>query len=96
MTFDGESVALWPSIGNWNLPCRSHYIIRDGRAIEAEPWSDQQIASERERDRRAKDICYNQRQQDLPVPSVKETPELPVKSNWSRSAIRWILNRFGF
>lgn len=29
LTFDG-SVSLWPSIGNWTLPCRSHYVIDHG------------------------------------------------------------------
>lgn len=28
-------VTLQPSVGNWNHPCRSHYIIRDNRVIEA-------------------------------------------------------------
>ncbi len=27
LTFDGESVSLYPSIGNWNFPCKSHYWI---------------------------------------------------------------------
>ena len=27
MTFDGKSVSLSPSIGNWSLPCQSHYWI---------------------------------------------------------------------
>ena len=95
MTFDGESIALWPSIGNWNLPCRSHYIIRDGRALEVAPWSDQQIASEQQRDRQAKDAYYNQRKQELPVPSVEDTPEFPVKSRWFRSSVRWLLRQIG-
>jgi hypothetical protein len=28
ITFDGETISLWPSVGNWSQPCRSHYIIR--------------------------------------------------------------------
>jgi hypothetical protein len=28
LTFDGDSVTLAPSIGNWELPCQSHYWIR--------------------------------------------------------------------
>lgn len=28
LQFDGESITLTPSIGNWRLPCRSHYWIR--------------------------------------------------------------------
>ena len=27
MTFDGKSVSLIPSIGNWSLACQSHYWI---------------------------------------------------------------------
>jgi hypothetical protein len=95
MAFDGESVSLWPSIGNWNLPCRSHYIIRDGRAIEASPWSDHQVSCEKDRDRRVKDEYFNRRLQELPISPIEEAAELPVKRNWLRSAIRWIQDRLG-
>src|SRR4051812_46368408 len=27
LTFDGKTVSLNPSIGNWSLPCRAHYWI---------------------------------------------------------------------
>jgi acyl-CoA reductase-like NAD-dependent aldehyde dehydrogenase len=27
LSFDGESISLSPSIGNWNFPCESHYWI---------------------------------------------------------------------
>ena len=27
MTFDGQSISLAPSIGNWGLPCQSHYWV---------------------------------------------------------------------
>ena len=27
LTFDGQSISLSPSVGNWNYPCRSHYLI---------------------------------------------------------------------
>jgi hypothetical protein len=27
MTFDGETISLFPSIGNWNFECKSHYFI---------------------------------------------------------------------
>ena len=55
MTFDGEAVSLWPSIGNWTLRCRSHYIIDRGNVLEAGPWSDGQVAAKRWRDKAAKD-----------------------------------------
>ncbi len=28
LTFDGKSISLSPSIGNWNFPCRSHYWVK--------------------------------------------------------------------
>ena len=54
LTFDGETVSLWPSIGNWNFHCKSHYIIRNSRVLGAEPWSDKQIESGRRQDKRRK------------------------------------------
>lgn len=40
LIFDGETISLWPSIGNWNFPCRSHYIIRKNCVLIAKPWKD--------------------------------------------------------
>ena len=59
MTFDGETVSLHPSVGNWYIPCKSHYIIRKGRVIQAPPWSEKQINREWERDRQAKASFYD-------------------------------------
>jgi hypothetical protein len=39
--------SLWPSVGNWQLPCRSHYIIGNGNIHWAGAWSDAQIAAGR-------------------------------------------------
>ncbi|WP_085561524.1 DUF6527 family protein [Burkholderia pseudomallei] len=58
MTYDGVSISLAPSIGNWQLPCRSHYVIRQGHAIEAGPWSAAEIAAEHRRDAAAKARFY--------------------------------------
>jgi hypothetical protein len=54
MTFDGETISLSPSIGNWNFACRSHYFIRRGRIVEATSWTDQQIEANRRKDRAVK------------------------------------------
>lgn len=39
LTFDGESISLYPSIGNWNLACKSHYWIVDNQVRWAEKWT---------------------------------------------------------
>lgn len=35
--YDGNAITLNPSIGNWSLPCKSHYWIRNNYCIEAGP-----------------------------------------------------------
>ncbi|WP_426698207.1 DUF6527 family protein [Rhodanobacter ginsenosidimutans] len=59
MTFDGESVTLRPSVGNWNQDCRSHYVIEKNRVIECGHWSDTRVEAERRRDKRAKAGYYD-------------------------------------
>ncbi|SDZ62331.1 DUF6527 family protein [Delftia lacustris] len=58
MTFDGESVTLNPSVGNWNQACRSHYVIDKNRVIEYGPWSDARVEIEKRRDKQAKAEYY--------------------------------------
>ena len=31
LVFDGESISLSPSVGNWGLACQSHYWVRCNR-----------------------------------------------------------------
>ncbi len=50
LIFDGKTVSLYPSIGNWSFPCQSHYWIRNNRIEWAPKWSQEQIAHGRLRD----------------------------------------------
>jgi hypothetical protein len=45
---------------SWTLKCRSHYVIDRGKVIEAGPWSDEQVETERRRDRTAKARFYGE------------------------------------
>jgi hypothetical protein len=47
LTFDGETVSMSPSVGNWSFPCQSHYWIKDDRVEWAKQWSKEQIAGGR-------------------------------------------------
>jgi hypothetical protein len=82
MTFDGETVSLRPSIGNWSLKCRSHYVIDRGKVIEAGPWNEQQIEAERRRDRAAKARFYGQSPK-IETP-VQPAPTIAKPSFWHR------------
>ncbi|MER5385965.1 DUF6527 family protein [Streptomyces sp. NPDC002688] len=52
LSYDGESVSLAPSIGNWALPCKAHYWIRKGEVHWSRRYSMAEIEDNRERDRR--------------------------------------------
>jgi hypothetical protein len=49
---------LQPSIGNWQLPCKSHYVIRDGRICWADQWSDSMINAGRRTEQQRRKVHY--------------------------------------
>lgn len=56
----GNRVSLFPSIGNWGHPCRSHYWIRENRVIWAGPMSDAAIRRGRELDELEQDAYFGE------------------------------------
>jgi Family of unknown function (DUF6527) len=54
LIFDGKTVSLDPSIGNWSFPCRSHYWIRNNHVRWAGQWSAAEIDAGRAHDQIAK------------------------------------------
>ncbi len=58
LSFDGRTVSLSPSIGNWNFDCQSHYWIRKNEVHFAEPWTEEQIQLGRRRDKQLKEHFY--------------------------------------
>lgn len=53
LTYNGEGVTLYPSVGSWDLPCQSHYWIKNSEIQWAPKWSKEQIEQNR----------FNQRKQ---------------------------------
>ncbi|WP_197495563.1 DUF6527 family protein [Shewanella sp. UCD-FRSSP16_17] len=62
--FNGDSVSLSPSIGNWSFPCRSHYFIRNDRVDWCSSWSKKQIEAGREADKKHKNQYFNSNQKN--------------------------------
>jgi hypothetical protein len=52
---------LRPSIGNWQLPCRSHYLITEGVVRWAGQWSDTQIVLGRQAEELRRQAYYEAR-----------------------------------
>ena len=52
---------LHPSIGNWQLPCRSHYVIADGQIHWGDQWSEAQVAAGRSAEQQRRQAHYASR-----------------------------------
>jgi len=58
LLFDGDTVSLSPSIGNWSFRCQSHYWIRHNQVVWANRWSREQIEAARRSDRTAREAYF--------------------------------------
>lgn len=94
---NGGRVSLWPSIGNWSYPCRSHYVIRDGRILKAKALTDRQIERVKARDRADKTdqiLRENHAKEAVALApkqnaEIKTTHDRQPSMNWLQCLIRW-------
>ena len=49
LTYNGRTVSLEPSIGNWSFQCRSHYWIDEGTVRWARGFSEAEVALVRQK-----------------------------------------------
>jgi len=56
LTESRGAVSLYPSIGNWSFPCKSHYWIAESRIRWAGKMSSEVIAAVQNRDRQDAEI----------------------------------------
>lgn len=88
LTYDGDTVSLWPSVGNWDYPCEAHYIIERDVVRWALPMSRQEIEKGRAADQRRRDVYYGEGLSiPAPEPATRLSPvsEIPRKpSFWKR------------
>lgn len=100
LSYDGEAISLRPSVGNWNLPCRSHYVITRNQVIESGSWSQERVEAEQRRDRRTKAAYYqsintsgaesSQGQIAAPPPPVAAPAQRPwLRRLWRDWSKRW-------
>lgn len=92
LTFDGATVSLDPSIGNWSFACGSHYWITRSQVRWARNWTQDEVAEGRRLDRDAKERFYadpaaygSRKQNDC---SSGTSPDMPTTSFWRR-LLRW-------
>ncbi len=83
LTYDGETISLAPSIGNWSLLCRSHYWIERGTIRWAPSWSDDRVRDGRVDDLRRKREYFDDRDTGH-VDALRTSSRVRRPSHWLR------------
>ena len=73
--------SLWPSVGNWQQPCQSHYFIDGGTIKWANKWTAEQIEAGRQREEARRHDYYNNLERQ--------------RGRWLRKFGRWLKGLFG-
>lgn len=69
LIYDGQTVSLYPSIGNWSFNCQSHYWITNDEVEWAPKWTRTQIALGRENEKFNRSEYFNRKQSKSIFPS---------------------------
>jgi hypothetical protein len=96
LTFDGDSVSLDPSVGNWSFPCRSHYWIRNNQVQWCGDMPQILIDAGRSRDKRLKAAYYTNRvKQSVNIaPALEKSESVRPEDVVSEKPSDCLLSRF--
>lgn len=87
ITYNGETISLFPSIGNWNLPCQSHYWIKNSEVHFAGKWTRDMVEEEYYNDKEVKRKHYTEKNKE--EKNIKAQIQKPQKSRWGKF-LNWI------
>lgn len=90
LTYDGETITLDPSIGNWSYECRSHYWIKNSKVLWSDQWSEVQIRSARLKDKLDKKNYFKSEEHNSANDNIKSENDFS-SSLWHKFK-RWIFN----
>jgi hypothetical protein len=89
--FDGRSISLEPSIGNWSFPCRSHYWIRNNRVVWSDEWSNAEVDAVRKKDARATEAYFEKRKDGKTKGSLStRKTQKPGKRSLKNTIKNWL------
>ena len=72
--------SVWPSVGNWQKACESHYVIEDGRIVWCGKWSPEQVLAGRRSEEARREAYYR---------------DIYAKTGWLGRMWRWLKALFG-
>lgn len=89
LIYDGDSVTLKPSIGNWSFECKSHYWITSDEIEWDEKWNVNKIKKGRQQEQVERDKYYKDKLKNKPSPKTSPTVK-PIKNKcWFKHLFFW-------
>lgn len=93
LEYDGCAVSLYPSIGNHQYRCKSHYWIRQNRVEWSDVWTTREIDEGRATTHRARHAWYDGRepgrQEAQSQSKYGSSDTAPARNCWERFISRW-------
>lgn len=86
MIYNGESVSLKPSIGNWSFNCKSHYWITNNKIKWSVKWDDETIREVRNHEDYEREEYYKK----VKTESLQEKEKESVFVNSEQENKSWL------
>lgn len=90
LTFNGKTITLYPSIGNWNFECQSHYWIRNSKIEFAGRWTEREIRLGRENNLERKKEYLEVQDNPKEKPVIQESSKPTIWKKICRFFLMWI------
>ena len=93
MIYNGETISLKPSVGNWSFDCKSHYWIINNDVEWSSKWSDEKIRKVRKMESSERQEYYTNKNSEnidndssdlIDIPVSK-----PIKKRWFQNLVFW-------
>lgn len=92
LTKDDGHVTLYPSIGNWSFPCRSHYWIRRNKIVPSYPMTPEEVDAARRLGDDVDDRYLDTFESESdPVVAADEPQKKPSNEGLLQRLKRWLL-----
>lgn len=89
LIYNGESITLRPSIGNWSFDCRSHYWITNNEIEWAATWNYAQIEEVRETESLERKAYYEDKLPNNPKDKPVEKMQTKKPKRWFDWFLFW-------
>lgn len=91
LMFNGETITLKPSIGNWSFDCKSHYWITNSTIEWASQWDDNKIKKVRQIEFSERKAFYEEKRMNNSQEEISYNRPIIEASSKRKRWFEWLL-----